>query len=800
MLFNHLRTALRNVWKQRATNAINITGLAAGMTSAVLIFLWVTNELTFDNYHPASGRIHRVTSYIGTAKWTWETAPYPLVAATRTSLPQVEAVTFLEPWSLANVNVGNEFFPEKNAAYVDSAWFSIFHYDFVAGNPRSFFSSRYNLILTRTKAKKYFGEADPIGRTLRIDTTDYKIAGVIKDVPANSSFQFDLIMPIDALLSDPDRLRYTNDWGNFNGEVYMRLRPGARPEAINAAITNLYIANNNAVRNHSHGTKLSLIPLKDIHFETGLTNSSGAIIHANRSTVTIFSILGIFLLVIACINYVNLTTARASIRAKEVGIRKIIGAGKNSLFLQFITESLVISTLALLMTLAAVTLLLPAFRNLTDKQFPSPFTNSQTWSIIAITLLAATALNGVYPALLLSSFRPLNVLRGVTIMKFKDVFLRKSLVVLQFTFSIILIVGTLIIQRQLNYVQHTDPGYNRSQTLAVNMYFIRQRSKNDRQAFTESIKQELLAHTGITGVTVANGSIVNIQSSSSGNLDWDGRDTSFRPTVYQLSADEDYKKVLQLQMAQGHWFDAASPQDKHNFILNETAVKSFNLTTPVLGHTFRFHNDTGTLIGIVKDFHFASLHDRIQPLVISNDDRSRATVFIRTEPGKATQALAVAHDIVKRYTPSRPFDYTFLDDQFDALYKADQKVSTLITLFSGIAVLISCLGLFALAAFTAQQRIKEIGIRKVLGATVPNIVTLLSRDFVRLVGISIGIATPIAAWAMHNWLNNFAYHIPLSVWFFITGGALALLIAILTVSTQSLKAATSNPVKNLRVD
>jgi len=799
-MLNHLRTALRNCWKNRATNAINITGLAAGMTAAILIFLWVTNELTYDNYHPGSERIHRVTSHLGTVKWTWETAPYPLVAAARTSLPQVEAVTFLEPWNLTNVNIAGEFFPEKNAAYVDSAWFTIFHYDFIAGNPRNFFSSPYNLILSRTKAKKYFGDADPIGRTLRLDTIDYKIAGIIKDQPSNSSFQFDLLMPIDALLSNPDRLRYTNDWGNFNGQVYMRLRPGASPQAAGAAITDLYARGNLAIHNNPHGTDLSLLPLKDLHFETGLTSGNGAIIHANRSTVTIFSILGIFLLVIACINYVNLTTARASIRAKEVGIRKIIGAGKSSLFIQFITESLVISILALLITLAAVTLVFPAFRNLTDKQFPAPFTNPQTWSIIAVTLLAATALNGIYPALLLSSFRPLNVLRGATILKFKDAFLRKGLVVLQFTFSIILIVGTLIIQRQLNYIQHTDPGYNRSQVLSVNMSFVRQRSSQERQTLTQTIRQELLGHTGISGVTVAGGSIVEIRSSSAGNLDWEGRDTAFRPTVFQLTADEDYQKVMQLQMAQGHWFDSRSPQDKHNFILNETALKTFNITTPVLGHTFRFHQDTGTLIGIVKDFHFASLHDKIQPLVIYNDDRSRATFFIRTEPGKTSQALAAARDIVKRYTPSKPFDYTFLDDQFDGLYKADQKVSTLITTFSGIAVLISCLGLFALAAFTAQQRIREIGIRKVLGATVPGIVLLLSRDFIRLVGLSILIATPIAAWALHKWLEDFAYHIPLTAGFFVTGGILALLVAILTVSTQSLKAARSNPVKNLRTE
>ncbi|HEY4111171.1 ABC transporter permease [Puia sp.] len=794
MPLNNLRTALRNAWKNRSINAINITGLAAGMTAAILIFLWVTNELTYDGYHPNADRIHRVTAYIGTAKWTWETAPLPLVAAVRTSLPEVEAVTCYESAYNLNFRIGEDWLTEKKAAYVDSAWFSIFHYDFLAGNPRNFFSTPHSLILSKTKAKKYFGDRDPIGQTLRIDTIDYRVAGIIKDIPANSSFQFDVIMPLEALLEQPGRRENELTWGNFNYQVYLRLRPGADPRKAAAAIDGLL--HRSVSKGEDESTTLSLIPLKSIHFETGLT-STHDVIHANRSTVTIFTVLGVFLLIIACINYVNLTTARAGLRAKEVGIRKIIGAGTKTLFLQFITESLLISLLSLLITIGLVSLALPAFRDLTDKSFPSPFASPLTWEIIGLTLLAATALNGVYPALLLSGFKPLNVLRGAAILKFKDVFLRKGLVVLQFTFSIILIIGTLIIQRQLSYIQHTDPGYNRSQVISVNMPFLRQKGK-DRPNLTEAIKQELLAQTGVSGVTIANYSPVSIQSSNSGSANWDGRDTSFRPTVYQLSTDEDYQKVMQLQMAQGRWFDPRSPMDAHNFIINETAAATFNMHKPILGQRFSFQGDTGVIIGIVKDFHFASLHDKIQPLAVLNRNTWRTSFFIRTEPGKQARVLAAAQAIVKRYDQSRPFEYSFLDEQFDGLYKADQKVSTLILIFSVVAILISCLGLFGLAAFTAQQRIKEIGIRKVLGATVPNIIALLSRDFVRLVLISLLIATPIAGLTMHKWLEDFAYHIPLSAGYFIAGGLLALLVAVLTVSTQSVRAAISNPAQSLR--
>jgi hypothetical protein len=328
-------------------------------------------------------------------------------------------------------------------------------------------------------------------------------------------------------------------------------------------------------------------------------------------------------------------------------------------------ESLVISTLALLVTFILVSLALPAFRDLTDKSFPSPLADPHTWQIIGITLLAATALNGIYPALLLSGFKPLNVLRGAAVLKFKDVFLRKGLVVLQFTFSIILIIGTLIIQRQLSFIQHTDPGYNRSQMMTVNMYFLRSKG-NDRTNLTNAIKQELLSQTGVSGVTLASMSIVAIGSSNSGSADWNGRDTAFRPTVYQLSADEDYQQVMQLQMARGRWFSVQSPMDKHNFIINETAANTFNIHKPILGQTFRFQGDTGTIIGIVKDFHFASLHNKIQPLVIMDREKWRASYFIRTQPGKAAQVLAAAKAIVKRYDPSRPFEYSFLDEQFSS--------------------------------------------------------------------------------------------------------------------------------------
>jgi putative ABC transport system permease protein len=787
MIKNFLITAWRTFSKYRSINLLNMLGLSTGMTAAILIFLWVQNERSYDSYHPGADRLYRVTAHITSAKWTWETSPFNLTAAIRSELPQVEAVTSFQSAYSITVHIGDELLAEKNAAYVDSAWFSTFHYDFLEGNAAAFFRDPFSLILTEKKAKKYFGDKDPIGRTIRIDTIDYRIAGIVKDIPSNSSFQFDVILPVGALLTIPDQRKYVTGWGNFTVQTFLKLQPGVHPEKIEAAITDIQYRNTRG-QDNSRNT-LSLTRLRDIHFENDLSSSGGAVIHTNRSTVTIFSVLGIFLLLIACINYVNLTTARASLRAKEVGIRKIVGAGKSSLFLQFIVESLMVSVISLLVTLLLIQLFMPVFRQLTDKQFPSPFILSDTWKILGITLLTTVILTGFYPALLISSFRPLNVLKGVSILKFKDAWLRRSLVVLQFTFSIILIIGTLIIKRQLTYIRQADPGYNRSQIFSVRL-----------PGPSNVIKQELLEQPGVAAVTVASQSIVQLSTTNSGSADWDGHDKAFAPTVYELSADENYQKVLQLQMQQGRWFEDQNQMDGHNFILNETALRIFNLRKPVLGQRFSFQGDTGKIIGIVKDFHFSSLHEKINPVVILNKQSWRSTFFIKTTPGAATRVLAATRAIVSRHSPSKPFEYSFLDDQFDGLYKSDEKVSSLILIFSAIAILISCLGLFGLATFSASQKVREIGIRKVLGASVTDIVTLVSRDFVRLVTLSIVIAIPIAWWSMHRWLQEFAYHISLSAWVFLLGGAIALFIAVITVSAQSIKAAVADPIKNLRTE
>jgi predicted permease len=793
---NFFRFAWRRLRQNRAANFLSIAGLSVGMSAALLIFLWVQNELSYDSYHPKADRVYRITSYLTDVNWVWTSSPLSAGIAVRQQLPEVEKLTSTRNAGNMAIHIGDQFFTEKNGAYVDSSWFDIFHFDFIQGNAAAFLSDPYTILLTNSTAKKYFGDKPALGQTIRIDTLNYRVAAIVKDNPANSSFQYDVLMPLAGFLANPQNRKNDMQPGNFNYRTFLRLRTGADSGKVAAAITHIITQNKK-----KNDVRVSLEPLPKMHFETGITNQNDQR-PAEYKTVYMFSILGCFLLIIACINYVNLTTARASRRAKEVSIRKIIGAPRRTLFVQFILESIFISFLSLLITILLIRLSLPWFRLLTGKNFADPLTMTITWKLMGITLLTASLLNGIYPALMLSSFQPLNVFKGLNILKVKDAWLRKGLVVLQFTFSVVLIISTLIIQRQMNYIQSLDPGYNRSQLFSFNLPYtlFRGLSEEERESFLSSVRHQLLSNTSIKGAAIASESPVNLTSSNAGSADWEGHDTTFTPTVFQLSADEDFNKIMQLQLQQGRWFQTGNAIDKHNFILNETAVKDFRLHTPVLGQRFIFQQDTGQIIGVVKDFHFSSLHNRIGDMVIMNSVDRRSTFFVRTEAGKTIQALAVAKTIWQQYVPGKPFEYVFQDEQFDQLYKDDRRLSTMIWVFSAIAILISSLGLFGLAAFAAEQRTKEIGIRKVLGATVESLVVLLSGDFLRLVLLSILIASPIAGWVMYRWLQDFAYHVPLSSWIFLLAGSLALLIAAATIGFQAIQAARSNPVKNLRTE
>jgi putative ABC transport system permease protein len=787
-MFNiYLKSALRSLWKNKSTNGINIAGLSVGMSAAILILIWVQNEMSFDNYHPDADKIFRLTESDNHDQLIWEGTPLLLADAAVKDIPEIEKVARINTGNLPVFNLNNNPAYEKKCAYVDDDWFSIFHYDFIEGTATSFGSNVFSVILTASEAKKYFGNRDAMGATIRIDSMNYRVKAIVADPPANSSFQYNAFIPLRVLLLDKDRRENDESWGNNNYITFIKLKPGANPVLVDKKLTKL-IADNN-----DQSILISSISVKQLHFESNIQSSS--FIRGNWNTVYIFSALAFLLLLVACINYVNLTTAKASLRAREVSVRKMIGAERLQLFYQFITESLLISFIALFCTIVLIHMVLPFFNVITAKNFILPLTSLSMWKVLGGTLAVAVLLNSIYPALLLSSFKPLNVFRGITVLKVKDVHFRKGLVVLQFTISVILISASIIIYTQMQYIQKSNPGYNREHVLSLNLP--PSIGLDRKEALMQNIKRELLRQGGIEKVSLSNQSIVNV-GSMSWSSDWDGREVNFNPKIRQLSTDADYERTMELQLKEGRWFLPGNKADINNVVLNETAVKELNIHLPVIGQRFTFQGRKGQIIGVVKDFNYQSLRDKTGPLIAFNAPDWYRFFMVRIAPGNATKALQEIQQVWKKYLPEDPLEYNFLDDSFNQLYKGDQQISSLIFVFALIALMISSLGLFGLAAFTAEQRLKEIGIRKVLGATVSGITSLLSKDFVKLVCIAIIIGSPIAWWAMNKWIENFANRTDIGLWMFALAGVIAVLIALISVSFQAIKAAMANPVKSLR--
>ncbi|AXY74881.1 ABC transporter permease [Paraflavitalea soli] len=799
MIKTYFKTAWRNLLKHKAGSIINLFGLTIGMSAAVFIFLWVRNELSFDNYHPQAQNIYRIKNLLSvdkTSVWTWETSPYMLGEKAKAEVPGIQLVTRL--WSLTNngpaLTVNNKLVKEKAAAYIDANWFKVFHYDFLSGSADNFNRHPFSLVLTATAARKYFDTENAVGKIIHIDTLDYQVQGVIKDYPTNSSFAYDMFIPLAAKHANAKSLKDDETWSNFNYLTFVRLNPSANPQTTATRLRAIYKKNR-----QQDNTAVQLTALRDMHFETGLQSSQLG--HGNRKVVNIFMILGIVLLVIACMNYVNLTTARATMRLKEVSVRKIVGADRKHLFGQFVLESALISLLSLGLTLLVIKLCLPLFNQVTERRFTLPLLSSPLWTILGSTFIASVLLTSIYPALLLSSFQPIAVFRGSGIFRVKNTSLRKTLVVCQFTISIVLIVATIVIYRQMQFIQQQNDQYDKSQVLTFSIPWsdAMKMKKPQREGLAKNIEQALRSQSGIENVSIMNGgSVLDYRSFSSGGTDWDGRVEGFDPGITFFSADTNFRKILNLQLADGRWFIPNSVADAHNAILNETAVRELGIRKPVIGQRFVARGDTGVVIGVVKDFYYKNMHEKIDPVVIKNDAEYAFSFLVKTVPGKASAAQAAIAQVYKAQVPGSIFEYKFLDDEFDHLYREDHKTASLIWTFSLLAIFISCLGLYGLAAFSAERRHKEISIRKVLGASMHSIVSLLSKEFVYLVLAALLLATPLAWWAMNNWLQDFAYRIHIQWWMFVLAGVLAVAITLVTVGFQAIKAALMNPVKNLR--
>lgn len=788
MLYNYIVTALRRFWKQKSFAFLNVFGLTIGLTASLLILLWVHHELSYDTQHRQADRIYKVSANFNTGDGvqTWASSPGALAVFAQRSLSDIEQVVRVSSSSEAElVKYRDQTFTGDEAAFVDPAFFTVFDFILLQGNPENLFSDPKSVVLTESTAQKYFGDQDPLGKVIQTkEDREYVVQGVLADFPMNSSIQYDLLFPIAILSQQYQANDYwqslETDWGNFNYETYLLLPPHASVAEVEEQLSHLHRSNHPYYTENDQDFFYTTRPLTDLH----LYAADGT--EAGMQEVRLFAIVAFVILLIACINYVNLSTARATQRAKEVSLRKLIGADRRQLFGQLLIESGLLFVIAAGLALIASYLLMPVYNGLSGKSLEFDMLSKPVLFILVGTFLFTLVTAGIYPALLLSTFKPIQSLKGKFSIGKSNISFRKALVVMQFTFSIVLIVGTLIISQQMQYIRDKKLGYDRENVFTFGM-----RAMYDHY---EAVKAELEKQPGVLAVTSANQDLVNI-GNTTGDTDWEGKEEERMFLIHPIRIDEDFLETMNMELVAGRAF-TGSPADSAHFIMNETAVAQAGIDDPI-GKRFTLWQTQGTIIGVVKDFHLASVHQEIEPAIFHYDHRNW-TLYVKTTGEQASGAIAAAEKLWKQYNPDYGFDYKFLDERYDALYRADQRTGRLFNYFTGIAILVSCLGLFGLATFTAERRVKEIGIRKALGATVASIVVLLSRYFVKLVLLSVLISTPIAWYIMNLWLEDFAYRTEIGAGVFLLAGCAALLIALLTISFQSIKSALANPVDSLR--
>ena len=796
MFKNHFRTAWRNIFRNKTATLINLFGLSVSLAAFIFIALWVQNETSFDGYHKDAKDIYLVQMNFGPDNRPSSITSLPVAGAVR----KVSGAAYVArmTYQLGTLNVNGQLFDEKAGVVVDSDWFKIFDYDVLSGDIRSFNNNPFSLIFTQSRAKQLFGDKNPIGRFVKLDTTLYQVRAIVRDNPINSSLQFDMLAPMAARLAF--RKGDQNNWFNLSYRTFLKVYPATNIASFaehTTALSQQLAKNNNF--------SIQFQPLRELHFDTKAGDRIFR--RGSHTAVFVFSVLAALLLITASINYVNLTIAKANARTKEISIRKIMGGSRGQLFLQFLTESFLLCVLALSISLIIILLTLPLFNRLTETGFPVSFSSPLLWGILIGTLFPATVLIGVFPSLTLSLFKPLHYLHGHTLLKFRNTTLRKTLVVFQFVVGIVLIIGTIVIFLQMRLAQSSAAQYNRSQVVSLSLpSSLLSKTGYDWDKinlFSHTFKNELQKISSVESVVVTSTAIEgNMNSSGARAWCWSGQDTTYNDQVVRLSVGPEGKDIFNLQVKEGRWFEDGN-RDRKNFILNETAVKELGIREPVIGQPFaKRGEDTGQIVGVIKDYNFSSLYNKLGPMIIACNGHEdlQTGLFIKITPGKIPQAMVAIAATWKQLIPDAPFTYQFTDQAFDNLYKDDLRISKLVLLFSCISIIISALGLFGLASFVAEQKTKEIGIRKVLGASVSQITVMLSRDFVTLVLIAILIASPVAWWAMSYWLQNFAYKISLSWWIFASAGVIALLIAVTTISGQAIRAAIANPVKSVRTE
>jgi ABC-type antimicrobial peptide transport system permease subunit len=788
MFKNYLKIALRHLQKSKGFSAINIIGLAIGMASAMLILLWIQNEMSHDRFHEKIDRIYTTNNRdkFNGQLYAWSTQPKIMAPTLKKDFPEVEdavrvsETTFLLSFGEKHLNVHGNF--------TDPGFLSMFSFPLLKGNAAAALNGMYNIVITEKLSKKLFGNDDAMGKIIRIDSAEnFTVTGIMKDLPNNTVFDFEYLLNWLYM----KKIGYDDDnWGNNAVFDYVLLKPGVKASYFDARIRNITIEHTK--NGEKATTEVFTQPLKDAWLYSKSEN--GKFVAGRMVTVRLFALIATFILIIACINFMNLSTARSEKRAKEVGIRKVVGAQKSWLIGQFIGESILLSAIAGVLSVLIVEFFLPSFNQLVSKELYINFGAIGFWAFFLGFILVTGIIAGSYPAFYLSSFLPVKVLKRTFKSNHSLVTPRKILVILQFTFAVTLIICTLIIEHQINYAESRDLGYDKNRLVFTWL-------QGGVSAHYESIKDELLNSGAAVAVTKSMSPITQRYSDGWG-WSWDGSTKEDDKTDFvRMASDMDFAKTMGVKIVNGRDINIKEyPSDSNAMLLNETAVKVMHVKNPI-GLTVREGGEVWHVVGVLKDFIYESPYQKVQQLAVLGPKTWFTTMHFKLNPAhEVSENLKKAEVIFKKYNPQYPFEYHFADDEYGKKFNESRRTGTLAALFAGLTIFISCLGLFGLAAYMAEARIKEIGVRKVLGASVPNIVALLSKDFVRLVIISIIIASPIAWIFMKKWLDDYDYRIHISWIIFALAGSFAIAIAVLTVSFQAGRAALANPVKSLRTE
>ncbi len=784
MLRNYLQTAFRNFRKRISFTFLNIAGLAIGIACAGLIFLWVKDELSYDDYFSNKANLYKIKDYqtYDGQTFTFDSSPGPLAEAVKEEVPGVKNTTRCS-WTMEIPFMVSDKDIMEKGLYVDPAFLQMFQIKFIEGESRTAFQELKSVVVTKKLAEKLFGNVNVVGKSVRMGNNEsFMISGVVADLPQNVTLKFEWLAPFKNFENQNDWLK---GWGNNGVVTFVETKPGANIKAINHQLYDfLKTKGDNLI------AKFAIYPMSKWHLYDEFEN--GKEVEGRMKFVRLFTIIAWIILIIACINFMNLATAQSERRSREVGVRKVLGSSRWELVRQFMTESFLMATISAAIAVLLIIVLLPAFNTLVDKELILSLKDSTTWIGLLCIIILCGLVAGSYPALYLSSFQPVKVLK-VSRASGKDSasLVRKGLVILQFAISITLIISTIIIFQQINHAKSRDLGYNKNNLIVIPLH-------GDMKKNYAVIRDGLLATGNVSNTGLSQDQVLQY-GSNTGDFGWQGKDPNKQILITISAVNEDFIPTAGYKILKGRNFYPGNKIDSANIVINKTLADMLNTKQPIGSVITSGDGEKLTVIGVVDNFIYNSVYSKPSPLIFYKDTSNVNNLFVRfKENADLQKAVASMVSVIKSQSPGFPVNYRFVDAEFDKLFKMENLIGSLATLFATLAIIISCLGLFGLAAYTAERRTREMGIRKVLGASVSRLVTLISLDFLKLVGIACLISFPIAWWAMHSWLENFAYRISISWTIFALSALLAIVIAIITVSFQSIKAARVNPVKSIK--